>query len=371
VAETIERLARRGDEVELFAERVEDVDLAVRGGARGGIRWHRVAALGGPHLMAFLAWIARNRRRRRSEARRGNPPDVVFSPGINALDADVILVHAVFHRLRELERARGGAGWRGFHRRLYYAALCRLEQKIYRDPRVILASVSPRTGEQLARYFGRNDVAVVPNGVDPERFCPQALSEIRDGCRERFRCRPGETVLLLVGNDWRNKGLPALLAAMALCRDLPLCLLVVGSDEPSPFRAEVRRLDLSRVEFFSPREDVREFYAAADLLLAPSLEDSFNLPVLEAMSSGLPVIVSPRAGMAGWLSHGRDAWLLDDPESAEELAGVLRRLAFDPDRRRALSELALQTARGFSWDAHAARLRELLEHAAGRKGAAG
>ena len=38
--------------------------------------------------------------------------------------------------------------------------------------------------------------------------------------------------------------------------------------------------------------DVRTFYAVADLLVAPSLEDSFNLPVLEAMSCGLPVVVS-------------------------------------------------------------------------------
>jgi UDP-glucose:(heptosyl)LPS alpha-1,3-glucosyltransferase len=127
---------------------------------------------------------------------------------------------------------------------------------------------------------------------------------------------------------------------------------------------------LERVEFCAPVADVRSLYAAADVLVAPSLEDSFNLPVLEAMACGLPVIVSPKAGVSEWLAHGFDALLLKDPENASELAEAIRALVGGAQLRRTLAENALATARQFSWDEHVAGLRQLMEKvAAGKKAA--
>jgi UDP-glucose:(heptosyl)LPS alpha-1,3-glucosyltransferase len=175
-------------------------------------------------------------------------------------------------------------------------------------------------------------------------------------------------VLLLIGNDWGNKGLGTLLAAMANCKDLPLRLWVVGLDEQTPFRAQAAAAGvLERVRFCAPIADVRSLYAAADILVAPSLEDSFNLPVLEAMACGLPVIVSPKAGVSEWLAHGFDALLLKDPESASELEEAIRALAVGSHLRRTLAENAVATARKFSWDEHAAELRQLMEKAAAKK----
>jgi UDP-glucose:(heptosyl)LPS alpha-1,3-glucosyltransferase len=372
VAELIERLAATyGDEVDLYAQTVADVRNLRRAGEAAGdeekICWHRVGKFPGPLSLEFRLWLWLNRRAR--EVRwSGKKPDVIFSPGINALDADVILVHAVFHRLAELQTARDYAGLRGLHRRLYYATLCKLEQKIYGDPRVTLAAVSKHTAEQLKRYFGRDDVAVIPNGVDVEHFSPASIASLRDAARKQRRCSPERTVLLLIGNDWRNKGLGMLLAAMANCKDLPLRLLVVGQDEQTPFRAQAAAAGvLERVEFCPPVADVRPLYAAADILVAPSLEDSFNLPVLEAMACGLPVIVSPKAGVSEWLAHGFNALLLKDPENASEFTEAIRSLSSGPQLRRTLAENAVATARKFSWDEHAAELRQLMEKAAAKK----
>ena len=91
------------------------------------------------------------------------------------------------------------------------------------------------------------------------------------------------------------------------------------------------------------------------------------MPVLEAMSCGLPVIVSPHAGISHWLAHDRDSLLLKDPENSAELAGALRLMATDSAKRKAISANALQTAAKFSWDAHARELRKLLVSAAERK----
>jgi UDP-glucose:(heptosyl)LPS alpha-1,3-glucosyltransferase len=280
----------------------------------------------------------------------------------------VILVHAIFHRVAELQQSRPLRGLVAAHRKLYYALLCALERRIYRDPRVTLAAVSRHTAAQLARYFDRHDITVIPNGVDAQHFSPETISILRERYRQQWNLSPQDLVLLLIGNDWRNKGLRTLLQACSQCKDLPLRLLIVGQDEQQPFRTEVEKLGIAaRMQFFSPVSDVRIFYSAADILVAPSLEDSFNLPVLEAMSCGLPVIVSPAAGISDWLTNGKDSFVLKDPQNAQELANAIRLLAGDPARRQAIASNGLQTAKTFSWEVHTNELRKLLVKAATEK----
>jgi UDP-glucose:(heptosyl)LPS alpha-1,3-glucosyltransferase len=254
------------------------------------------------------------------------------------------------------------------HRKLYYAMLCSLEKRIYSDPRVRLAAVSKRTAGQLARYFGRQDATVIPNGVDSAHFSPAAVAPLREAARKSRGCGPDDIVLLLVGNDWRSKGLQVLVDALPRAAGLPLRLLVVGRDEQAPFRAQASRLGLAKaLEFCAPSGDVRTFYAAADILVAPSLEDSFNLPVLEALACGLPSVVSRNTGVSEWLTHGFDSLLLNDPRDSGELAEALRAIAKDGQLRRTLAENGVLTATKFTWDEHAARLRDLLATAAERK----
>jgi glycosyltransferase involved in cell wall biosynthesis len=375
VAELLERLATHNhDEVHLYAQRVQDLTLADLQTVQknGGILWHRVAKFPGPHLIGFLGWLFLNHLARWPLFSAGHSrPDIVFSPGINALDADVIQVHAMFHRLAELQSGSGRGGLRGLHRKLYYALVCNLERRIYGNRRIALAAVSQHTADQIARYFGRNDVTIIPYGVDHRRFSAAAIAPIRQSRRQDLGFSPAQLVLLLIGNDWRNKGLKSLLEALARCPDIPLQLVVVGQDEQAPFRADVQNLGLTgRVEFFAPVPDVRMFYAAADVLVAPSLEDSFNLPVLEAMSCGLPVIVSPRAGVSAWLTHLHDSVLLNEQENSDQLAAAIRQIARDPALRAAIAANASRTASKFSWDTHAADLRKLMVKAFEQKRAA-
>jgi UDP-glucose:(heptosyl)LPS alpha-1,3-glucosyltransferase len=386
VAELLDRLStQHRDTIDLYAQKVSDLDCNTDSAAgtndSGKIICHRVNSLPAPHLIQFLGWLFLNHWTRwRHKHASHTIPEVVFSPGINTLDADLILVHAVFHRIAELQRSRDTGGLRGLHRKLYYALMCSLERRIYRDPRVSLAAVSRHTAAQLARYFGRNDVTVIPNGVDAEHFSQAAIAAMRERYRLRWHCSPRDFVLLLVGNDWRNKGLKTLLRAVAQCvaqrptphatqdSDTPLRLLVVGQDEQAPFRLEAEKLGIAEhVQFLAPAQDVRIFYAAADALVAPSLEDSFNLPVLEAMSCGLPVVVSPAAGVSDWLAHGKDSLVLEDPQNAGELAAAIRFLTADPLRREAIASNGLRTAAKFSWDAHANELRKLLVNVAEKK----
>jgi UDP-glucose:(heptosyl)LPS alpha-1,3-glucosyltransferase len=373
VAELLDRLITvHGDTIDLYAQNVSDLQnvktSTLKTKDSAGILWHRVPRIPGPYLVQFLGWLMLNRYSRWLQKRTGKVADVLFSPGINALDADVILVHAVFHRVAEIHQEHISNSLHGLHRKIYYALLCSLERRVYTNPHVTLAAVSRHTAEQLARYFGRDDVAVIPNGVDGNYFSPASIAPLREPARVRWKLSPRDFVLLLIGNDWRNKGLHSLLQACSNCKDLSIHVLVVGQDDQTPFRDLASNLGFADlIHFFSPVPDVRNFYAAADALFAPSLEDSFNLPALEAMACGLPVVVSPKAGLSEWLTDGQDSIVLKDPEDVQELCEAIRVLAADSSFRNAIAANAIHTARQFSWDAHASELRKLLAQAAQKK----
>ena len=375
--EQLERIVLQQQDVEihLYAQRVEDVQGVVRYGRASSssrILWHRVRSLPGPHLLDFLWWLAVNHTQRLWDSRVSDSrSDLVYSPGINALDADAITVHIVFHELyaqvrRQLSfRATPIASWpRLIHRLLYYHLIMALERRIY--PRVpALAAVSGRVAAQLVKYFQRRDAVVIRNGVDATRFSPTIRQARREAARAGLSLSPNDFALLLIGNDWSNKGLRPLLLALSNCGDLPFKLLVVGTDEQTPYQALMQSPELTgRVCFLAPSPDVMQFFAAADAYVGPSLEDAYGLPVLEAMASGLPVIASSRAGVSEIIEHGKSGLVLRSPEDSQELSRTLRTLYGDPELRQRMGEMAALTAQENSWEHNASKTWEFLQRAA-------
>lgn len=365
VAECIERLA--GDyEIHVYSNRVEDVDL-------NRIVWHRVPALRGPHLFAYLWWFAANHVWRWSDGWfRNLRPGVVYSPGVNCLDADVISVHVVFARLRESVREEMRLsrnpikGWpQLIHRRLYYRLIEFLERKIYPDTRLRLAVVSAKVAEDLHRYYGRTDhVLVVYGGVDVARFNPDCRMRLRSEARKALGLEADDFAILLIGNGWKNKGLQFLLEAVGSLQNSQLVVLVAGRDDPAPYQPLIKRYCLSgRVKFLAPRPDVESFYAAADAYVGPSLEDAFAQPPAEAMACGLPVITSRNNGGAEMISHGVDGLIVENPADCRTLADWVRRLFEDQEFCRRLSENAARTARKFTWEENSAKMKFLFEQA--------
>jgi UDP-glucose:(heptosyl)LPS alpha-1,3-glucosyltransferase len=381
LAELVERLARDHDcEVHLYAQSVEDLSVAATAAPSalpGAVIWHKVPSIPGPHLVQFLAWMLLNGflRKWRRVVRRTSY-DVVLSPGINCLRPDVVIVHAIFHRLGELSREESAlvvaraSPLRRLHRNLYYRVLMGLERKVYTNQRVSLAAVSQRTAGLLQKYFQRTDVRVIPNAVDTSHFSAPARLAKRAQARLRWQLRDEELVLLLIGNDWNTKGLATLMQSIAALQNLPLRLLVVGSDAPKPFQAFAARLGVEEhCVWEGPRADVLDFYAAADVYVSPSREDSFGLPVAEAMACGLPVITSSFAGVAENIEDGVTGFVLQDPRDVSKLAELIYQLETNADLRSNLGEAAARKALELTWDAHANGVRELLRDSMAKRSA--
>jgi glycosyltransferase involved in cell wall biosynthesis len=366
IAEQLERLAG-AYEIHLYSERVgDDVDLT-------HIVWHRVFIPPGPHLLRYLWWFAGNHLCRWIDRHfRGLAPCLVYSPGVNCLDADVICVHAIFSKLREQKRESlrfRGNPWKLWpllaHRRMYYRLCAFLERHVYANSRVALAAVSQRTSRDLAVYVPNKDVAVVYNGIDSNRFNSPRRLELRALSRAALGIPAGAFIILMVGNDWKSKGLPCLLDAVGRLPNPAVQILIAGQDTAAPYQESIRRLRLSERVFFLPvRSDVEFYYAAADAYASPSVHDAFALPVAEAMACGLPVITSQAAGVSEIITSGVDGLILEDPGDAQTLSTWLERLSTDTEWRTNMGAAAARTAAQYTWERNALEIRSILDSAA-------
>src|SRR5690348_7497814 len=356
-------------ELHVYSQRVEDFDPST-------FTFHRVAELPGPHLLNYCWWFVVNHVRRAYDALRGFKCDLVFTPGINCFDADVISVHIVFAEFvrqacRELTfSANPVRRWpRLIHRRLYYSLIRFFEGVIYRRRRTRLVLYAKKTAADLERFYPTGEIyPVLYLGLDHSRFNPSRRAELRDAARQELKLGERDFAVLLVGNDLLKKGIEALFEAMGQLSDLPIRLLVVSRESGSGYQALVHERRLAnRVNFLPPRNDVEFYFAAADLYAGPSLEDTFALPPEEAMACGLPVIASVVNGVSEIITDGENGLILEDARDANALAAMIRRIYEDQAFRTALGQNAAKSVEQFTWERNAQDLRAIFEDVLRRK----
>ena len=182
----------------------------------------------------------------------------------------------------------------------------------------------------------------------------------------------GQGYVLFFGTLEPRKNLGALLdayeALLTRRRDIPE-LVLAGQETPEsrPWLERIARAPLSRVVrhlgYVDPAKR-RSLYEGARLLVQPSFEEGFGLPVLEAMTLGVPVVAANRGALPEVLG---DAGPLVDPEAPEELASAIERLLDDEAFAAASAAKGALRARQFRWDLTARRLYEAYQLALERR----
>lgn len=184
--------------------------------------------------------------------------------------------------------------------------------------------------DDIARRFGlpAARLHVIHNGVDLEYFRPATRGAESQAIRRSHGVEgEGERVILFVGSGFERKGVPTLLAALAEPQCRRFRAWIVGRDKSqTDMEALARRLGVAgRVKFFGGQDDVRPFYAAADLLALPTLYDPFPNVIVEALASGLPVVTTTTSGGAELV--GADNGEVVPAGAPAELAAALARVA--------------------------------------------
>lgn len=219
------------------------------------------------------------------------------------------------------------------------------------------------SNEFLSRYpnIARHHY-VIPPGVS----FPLTLKK-REECRRQLNLSNDQIFLLFVANDFERKGLQTLLVTMAKLQP-SITLGVVGHSNKLPiFERQVHKLDLTnRVKFYGQQEDLSVFYRAADLLVHPTLEDSFGLVVLEAMVQKLPVLVSssPYCGFIQNLKDEIHVKTIQDPRNSDQLYDLIHRVLNDLPLQNTLIENGFKIALSFSWEEAALKYENVFRQIA-------
>ena len=170
------------------------------------------------------------------------------------------------------------------------------------------------------RVFGKYNMhrpkaLVLPNAVDTERF--SFRPDIRHQVRRELGL-DGKFVLGMVARLSYQKNVPFAIELMNRLKDrMPeavLCIVGNGEDEPQ-IRQQISRCRLEKqVMLLGRRQDVERFYQAFDLFLMPSYSEGFPVAAVEALASGLPVLISDRVTEELKCFSGAAYLPLQDPE---------------------------------------------------------
>ena len=238
----------------------------------------------------------------------------------------------------------------------------KLEMLIYakRKYNKIIA-VSKGVKDELIHYYNlpSEDIVVIPNGVDLEEFKPD--KEKRRKIRETYGIADDEVVLMFSGYEFRRKGLEYIIKVLPQVKE-DVKLLVVGKDNPEPYKKLASKLGVSnKIIFTGFVPDISEYYAASDVFVFPTLYEPFGLVITEALASGLPVIVSEFAGATDIMNDGREGLLLKNPINPKEIAEKVNILVEDENLRNQMSRNARKTAEKYSWDIIAEKTLKVYE----------
>jgi UDP-glucose:(heptosyl)LPS alpha-1,3-glucosyltransferase len=215
-------------------------------------------------------------------------------------------------------------------------------------PNLMLIGPAQQTIDQLnASYRHLPPMAV----ITPAVTMPTAPLS-RQAALEKLGLDPRAIYCLLVANHPVRKGVMTILSALETL-DERFHLIVLGGaqDGPAKLLKVTPAALVGRVHVFPARPDSDLFYACADICVHPTLQDSFGMAPLEAMSFGLPVIMTtePYCGLTGYIEPGKDALIMERPRDAIELATNISRIANDAGLRASLSENGRSLAARFDW----------------------
>jgi len=267
----------------------------------------------------YQKWVARHLAQQ--------PVDLVF--GLNKMEG----LHAYFagDSCYE-EKARTQRGW-WYRRTPRYKFFARTEEAVFRrlGATEILTISDVQTPLFQAYYRTPAErLHPLPPGIDRSRIAPSDAANIGLRKRVEIGINPAEKILLFVGSGFRKKGLDRVLLALHALPSQLLAttwLLILGADNFDPFLRMAKRLGIaSRIRFLGGRDDVPNFFFAADLLLLPAYDENTGTVILESLVAGLPVLTTANCGYSPYVAEAEGGVVLPEPFDQEQLNDALGRL---------------------------------------------
>jgi glycosyltransferase involved in cell wall biosynthesis len=228
-----------------------------------------------------------------------------------------------------------------------------------------ILTVSDFEKERIQKYFKLNDQKVVTayNGVGSHFKRVLDQTELKNA---KAKYNLPDDFIFFLGNTDPKKNVRGVLKALSILRKrnalpAPLVMLDINKDYLKKLAIEIGDLEiLNHIHFtgYVPNKELPAIYSLATLFLYPSLRESFGIPLVEAMSCGVPVITSNTSSMP---EIAEDAAIIVDPFNAETIANSIEVLWANKTMQNSLVEKGLKRAKHFSWDANASLTLKVYE----------
>ncbi|MEM3570154.1 MAG: glycosyltransferase family 1 protein [Candidatus Jordarchaeales archaeon] len=263
--------------------------------------------------------------------------------GFFNLNPFILTVHDLMPFTLFKERARS---WANFGWLFLLGTQRSMRLGISKAERIICISESAK--HDLLQFINVDSekVRVIHHGVDHDLFKPRDKPEVR----KRLRLPLDKPIILNVASEEPRKNIPTLLKAFKrLLSEVPDALLVRVGEKTAEVNKIIDELGLRKnIVYLRPGDtDLACLYNASDLFVFPSYYEGLGLPLLEAMSSGCPVIAGNRSAVPEVVG---DAGILLDPFDIDGFAYWMREVLTNEDLRAKLSEAGYKRSLSFSWE---------------------
>jgi glycosyltransferase involved in cell wall biosynthesis len=231
-------------------------------------------------------------------------------------------------------------------------------------------TVSESSKKDIVAYAGvpGKYVTVTPLAADNQVYFPRDRAECIKRIGPKYNIRK-PYILYISRIEHPGKNHAGLVRAFSILKeteDIPHQLVLAGSDwgrAEEVHRAAEESAYTDDIVFtgFAPNDDLPDLYCGAELFVFPSLYEGFGLPVLEAMTCGVPVACSNISSIPEVIG---ETGILFDPYDDEAIADAMRRFLTDPGLLNDCRERGLARAKDYTWSATAALTLKVLLKAA-------
>ena len=267
--------------------------------------------------------------------------DILFSPGFVCPLIKAVKYITVIHDMTFFSHPQVHT----FFKKLYFPFM--IKRSVKRSEKII--AISYNTKKEIIKYIKIPPEKIVVTHLSANKFSKSNIKDEKKFLSEKYNIK--SEYLLFVGMIEPRKNLDLIIEAFKKFSDKTIKLVIVGKKgwmvDDLFEKIKLKNLD-EQIIFtgFVPDNELEIFYKTAKVFLYPSLYEGFGIPVLEAMTTGCPVITSNISSLP---EVAGDAAILIDPENSEELSDAVNKLINDVKIREELVKKGFENTKKFSW----------------------
>ncbi len=210
-----------------------------------------------------------------------------------------------------------------------YRGFCKLEQQVFgKTAKTKIFVLTDQVKKTYQDYYQTPNerFILIPPGIKKQDYKSTTILDIKRACKQQLQFKR-EFNILQVGSDFKRKGIDRSIRAIgALPEELKqkTQLHIIGKGDMTVYRTLIKQLQLTNnINFLGAKDNITDYMLAADFLLHPAYFETAGMVIIEALTYGLPVIVTDNCGYAFHVEKADAGTIISTPFSEVQLSKAL------------------------------------------------